>query len=329
VQVELHGPVVQDVAFTFAERWNDPTRVDRRVPWRQLVQRLIRQHSIGNDLDVPRPAVSAPQPPGPFAAQVLRTYPARRRAFPFAPLGEFSIARSYLRAFERARRLVYVEDQYLWSHAAATALVEALSREPELRVVIVIPRYPDPAGWISGPASAIGRRHVMRSLVAAGGTRVAVYDLVNEDGIPIYVHSKICVVDDEWLAIGSDNLNRRSWSHDSEISCAIVEPDPRPDAPTLAARTRVRLAAEHLGVDPDDAGELLDPKTWFSAFSASAARSQAWVHNGRVGPRPPGRVRVHAPDGVGHLPNLVLEVAHGLVLDPDGRPAALRRAARY
>ena len=32
LQVELRGPVVQDVLFTFAERWNDPMRVDRRVP---------------------------------------------------------------------------------------------------------------------------------------------------------------------------------------------------------------------------------------------------------------------------------------------------------
>ena len=329
VQVELHGPVVQDIAYTFAERWNDPSRPDRRVPWRQLVQRLIRQHASGNDLALARPAPGGGRAAGPFAAQVLRTYPDRRRAFPFAPHGEFSIARSYLRAFSRARRLVYLEDQYLWSQAATAALVEALRREPELRVVIVIPRHPDPAGWISGPASAIGRRHVMRSLLGAGGPRVAVYDLVNDDGIPIYVHSKICIVDDEWLAIGSDNLNERSWSHDSEISCAIVEPDARPDTPTLAARTRVRLAAEHLGVDPGDADPLLEPVTWFAAFSASAAASQAWAHNGRVGPRPPGRVRVHAPDRVGHVPNVVLQVAHHLVLDPDGRPTALRRADRY
>ena len=74
---------------------------------------------------------------------------------------------------------------------------------------------------------------------------------------------------------------------------------------------------------------LLDPVAWFDAFSASAAASQAWVHRGRAGPRPPGRVRVHAPDGVGHVPHPVLRVAHNLVLDPDGRPAALRRVDRY
>jgi phosphatidylserine/phosphatidylglycerophosphate/cardiolipin synthase-like enzyme len=324
--VELHGPVVQDIAFTFAERWNDPTRVDRRVPWRQLIQRIIHQRGGRAELDIPRPEPSDP-PVGPYAMQVTRTYPVRRRPFPFAPLGERSIARAYLQAFARARRLVYLEDQYLWSNAATIALADALAREPGLQVVIVIPRYPDPAGWISGPASAIGRRNVMRRLFAAGGPRIAVYDLVNEADTPIYVHSKVCIVDDAWIAVGSDNLNRRSWSHDSEISCTIVEPDPTPRRPSLAAATRLRLAAEHLGLD--DATALLDPDSWFDAFSEAAATSQAWVHNGRVGPRPPGRVRNHAPDGVGHLPTALLRIAHNVVLDPDGRPAELRRTDRY
>ena len=147
----------------------------------------------------------------------------------------------------------------------------------------------------------------------------------------------MCIVDDEWLAIGSDNLNRRSWSHDSEISCTIVEPHAAPDhtapdhtAPdhvTLATATRLRLAAEHLGLD--DAATLVDPVAWFDACTASAAVAQAWEHGGRVGPRPPGRLRVHAPDGVGRIPHAVLRIAHNVVLDPDGRSAALRRAGRY
>ena len=53
---------------------------------------------------------------------MLRTYPTRRTPYPFAPEGERSIARAYLKAFGRARRLVYLEDQYLWSlHATRTS----------------------------------------------------------------------------------------------------------------------------------------------------------------------------------------------------------------
>ena len=37
------------------------------------------------------------------------------------------------------------------------------------------------------------------------------------------MHSKVCIVDDVWMAVGSDNLNRRSWTHDSELSCAVID----------------------------------------------------------------------------------------------------------
>ena len=52
---------------------------------------------------------------------------------------------------------------------------------------------------------------------------MAVYDIENNAGTPIYVHAKVCVVDDLWMTIGSDNFNRRSWTHDSEITCAVVD----------------------------------------------------------------------------------------------------------
>ena len=56
------------------------------------------------------------------------------------------------------------------------------------------------------------------------GRRVGVYGIENAAGTPIYVHSKVCVVDDEWTSVGSDNFNRRSWTHDSEVSAAVAHP---------------------------------------------------------------------------------------------------------
>ena len=79
--------------------------------------------------DRSHPARPAPGD-GPLAVQVLRTYPARRRPYPFAPEGERSIARAYLKAFARARRLIYVEDQYLWSIDATRALRDVVGRAP-------------------------------------------------------------------------------------------------------------------------------------------------------------------------------------------------------
>ena len=84
------------------------------------------------------------------------------------------------------------------------------------------------------PPNLLGRAAALEMLQRAGGDRVGVYFLENEAGTPIYVHAKVCVVDDTWAIVGSDNFNRRSWTHDSELSCAVI------DAGRPAARTPIR-----------------------------------------------------------------------------------------
>ncbi len=230
---------------------------------------------------------------------------------------------------------MYLEDQYLWSLDAANALGDALRREPQLRIVIVIPRYPDPSGRVVAGASRYGREMVTRELQAAGDGRVAILDLENDHGTPVYVHSKICIVDDVWMAVGSDNLNRRSWTHDSEISCAILDAtvdEREPRDPTgrgdgarkLPRDTRLRLACEHLGVAESDAGDLVDPIAFFDAVCERADRVDEWHRAGRRGARPPGHLRRHPPDRVDTPARSLLHAAHAVVLDPDGRPRELR-----
>ena len=332
VQLEISGPAVHDVAFAFAERWTDPARIDSPTPWRALLHR----------------ASAHPREPGPLAedqldgdrsgthaVQVLRTYPRRRPRYPFAPRGERSVARAYRKAFGRARRLIYVEDQYLWSRDAARALVAALRRQPDLKVVLVIPRHPDPGGIIAAPASSFGRQWVLDNLCRVGGDRVAVYDLENARGTPVYVHAKLCVVDDIWTTVGSDNLNRRSWTHDSELSCAIVDAardDREPLDPAgrgegarrLARETRLRAAGEHLGRPLGETDDLVDPDAWFAALRSSAAALDVWHRGGGAGPRPPGHLRAHPREHVPWLARPLAHWMHAQLLDPDGRPASLR-----
>ncbi len=38
------------------------------------------------------------------------------------------------------------------------------------------------------------------------------------------MHAKVCVIDDEWATVGSDNVSLRSWTHDSELTCAVFDP---------------------------------------------------------------------------------------------------------
>ncbi len=218
--LELRGPVVADLLAVFAERWDDPNPLDHRTPYRMLLQRLA---------DMPRhpkplPEAAPPPPPaGPHAVQLLRTYGRKRPPFPFAPAGERSIARAYAKAFSLARRFIYIEDQYLWSTEVAAGIAKALTRNPGLQVIVVLPRYPDSDGPIAGPAVRLGQLRAIAMLRRAAPDRVGVFDLENSAGTPIYVHAKICIVDDTWFTCGSDNFNRRSWTSDSELTCAVVD----------------------------------------------------------------------------------------------------------
>jgi phosphatidylserine/phosphatidylglycerophosphate/cardiolipin synthase-like enzyme len=321
IQLRITGPAVADVAQTFRERWEDPNPLDVPTPWRWLRHRLAHKPPERGALG---PADRVPPARGSHAVQVLRTYPARRKAYPFARNGERSVARAYAKALANARTLIYLEDQYLWSLDATHALCRALRENPQLRCVIVIPRYPDPAGRFLGGASRYGRWRVERALAKAGGDRVAIFDLANVEGTPIYVHAKVCVVDDVWMAVGSDNLNRRSWTHDSEICCGTIDLEGH-----LARDTRLRLAREHLGTAEVDDDDLVDPIRWFDTLRAAARALDAWSEAGERGARPPGHLRRHPRDRISRPARPFLHFLHAWMLDPDGRPRGLRRAGRY
>jgi phosphatidylserine/phosphatidylglycerophosphate/cardiolipin synthase-like enzyme len=337
VQLEVRGPAVGDLAWSFRERWEDPTPLDHRNPWRARLTRLAREPRRPDPMP---PMPRDPRSLGRHAVQVLRTYPAKRPPHQFAPHGERSIARAYLKAFRRARRLVYVEDQYLWSGAAARFLADRLRSEPGLHLVAVVPRYPDRDGRISGPPYRIGQQQAMEQLRRAGGDRVAFFDLEALSGWPIYVHSKVCVVDDVWMIVGSDNLNLRSWTNDSELSCAVIddERDQRePHDPgghgdgarVLARETRLRLWREHLGRDDGDDADLLDGVAAIEILRRSAAALDAWSACEEFRPRPPGRLRHHRPAPLRWWASSWSQPLHRLLVDPDGRPRSLRRAGEF
>lgn len=252
--------------------------------------------------------------------QLLRTYPSKTPSYPFAPLGERSVARGYAKALRRARELVYVEDQFLWSPMVAREFAAALRREPRLRLVAVVPHAPDGDGRTQVAASDLNHRRALRVLYAAGGDRVEVYELENGDGCPIYVHAKVCVVDDEWAAVGSANLNRRSWTHDSELTAAVHD-----DAQDGFARgLRMRLWREHLGRAAEHDGDLADPAAGVVALRDAAARLDAWHADGRRGPRPAGHLRSHPTPSVSPTTRLWAPLLERTMFDPDGRPDLVR-----
>ena len=329
IQLEVRGPAVGDLSETFRERWLDPTPVEKMSVGTLLRRRLTPAKSRGRPTtkhpeatrsatDEAANSVSAerpdPPPTGSLVVQVLRTYPEKRPAFPFAPSGERSIARAYAKALANARSLIYIEDQYLWSTDVASIFADALRRSPDLRLLAVVPRFPDRDSTFSGPLNRIGQEQALAMLHEAGAERVAVYDLENEAGSPIYVHGKLCIIDDVWMTVGSDNLNRRSWTHDSEIALAVLDPqhdgrhpvDPGglgDGARALPRSLRLALWHEHLGPDLPDA-ELLDPERGFEAWMRSARGARRLARRrpeGSTSERPSSPPSPEAGPGLGFV----------------------------
>jgi phosphatidylserine/phosphatidylglycerophosphate/cardiolipin synthase-like enzyme len=159
---------------------------------------------------------------------------------------------------------------------------------------------------------------------------VAVYSPENAHGTPVYVHAKVCVIDDTWAIVGSDNFNRRSWTHDSELSCAVLDQSGevvRQGAGGYAHALRTALGREHLGSDAD--AELDSARGAFEAFRRTAASLDAWHEGGRRGPRPPGRLRGYRMPAMSPWTRAWAQVPYRLIYDPDGRPPAMRRAGRF
>ena len=161
---------------------------------------------------------------GTHVVQLLRTYPDLRfgRDYGFANGGERSVARGYTKAIQAARRLVYLEDQYVWGHHVGDVFTKPCAPIPTCTwwrwcrchptsTDVAQARAARPTARDAGDARA---SHPSGSRSSASRTT---------HGTPVYVHAKTCIVDDTWATVGSDNFNRRSWTHDSELSAVVID----------------------------------------------------------------------------------------------------------
>jgi phosphatidylserine/phosphatidylglycerophosphate/cardiolipin synthase-like enzyme len=210
VGTRLRGPIVADVAEHFRMRWQE-------VAFERL------------------PPARVPPPAGKLRAQLVRTVP--EKVYESLPRGDFSITEAYMRGLRSAEHLIYLENQFLWSHHIVQVLADKLRNPPadDFRIVLMLPSRPttgmdDTMGQLAVLVEAdVDDRLLAGTLWAHSGSRTE----------QIYVHAKVGIVDDEWLTIGSANLNNHSLFNDTEVNVVAWDRD-------LARSTRLRLWAEHL-----------------------------------------------------------------------------------
>ena len=177
-------------------------------------------------------------------------------------------------------------------------------------MIAVVPRFPEQDNATSGTPMRLGQQRAKDLLHEVGGARFAMYDLQNAVGTPVYVHAKVCIVDDEWMTCGSDNINLRSWTHDSEVTSAVGDTEGR-----LPREFRATLWAEHLGIPQDDP-RLLDVDHATSLWAGRAAE-------------PGARIRPHVLTPVRRAVRLWADPAYRFLFDPDGRPKGLRATDKF
>lgn len=187
-----------------------------------------------------------------------------------------------------AHTLIYIENQYLTSPRVAKLLAKRLSQPkgPDVLIVVSQKYYGGLERFIMGR----NRQRVIRRLRRADRYgRLHVLCPVLQDGdeqCAIKVHSKLMIVDDIFLRVGSANLNNRSMGLDTECDVAIEGREPR--IQKQIERLRERLLAEHVGATADEVREsLISHRSMLSGLDAlnnGERRLLDLMHLGRFGP---------------------------------------------
>ncbi|MBA3842605.1 MAG: phospholipase [Actinobacteria bacterium] len=218
----VEGSIVEDVAQHLSLRWREVT--GEQIRWQH-------EHAAA----------------GTTSAQFVRTVP--NSVYDALPLGDYRILEAYVRALRSAERLIYLESQFLWAPELVELLVDKLQAPPtdEFRIVIVLPAKPN-----NGADDTRGQLGVL--VDNDPHDRLLACTLRQPTRAQqVYVHAKIGIVDDRWLAIGSANLNSHSFYNDTEACLITCDP-------VVATATRKRLWREHLRREDVDGEphEILD-----------------------------------------------------------------------
>ncbi len=226
VQALVDGPAAQALAELVRARWaraslDFPTEITPcGDPWPEHVEPDLRDINVG----------------------IARTLPA------YEDQEEVREVETLFRdSIQTARRMIYIENQFVTCTKVGEDLARVLRARPELEAVIVTPKGYD--SWIETRTMRSGRA-CFSSLMAEAGVADRVRLLAPEvcahgQTFDTMIHSKVCIIDDSLLRIGSANLNNRSMGTDTECDLAFEAATTRQRA--QIADIRNRLLADHCG----------------------------------------------------------------------------------
>lgn len=183
--------------------------------------------------------------------------------------GVYEIRQLHVDMLAAAQRHLYIENQYFSSSVIGSCLAERLRAPDAPEAAVVVPRRE--SGWLEETTMGVLRARLHRRLKsadAAGRYRLYCPHVPALGGACLNVHSKVLVVDDDWLTVGSANLSNRSMGFDTECNLAI-EAAGNEQVRNAIAGFRNRLLGEHLGVAPERvAAEIAQRGSLIAAIEA-------------------------------------------------------------
>ena len=205
---------------------------------------------------------------------IARTHPAWRGQPEIA-----EIEALHLEGIRRARRSIYLEHQYFTSPVIGEALAARLEQADGPEIVLVSTQHSP--SYFDRMTMDRTRADLLRRLWAADRHgRLRAYFPQTIAGRPIIVHSKVTIIDDRLVRIGSANLNNRSSGFDTECDIAI-EAETQSTADAIS-RFRANLIGHFTGASPEAVQQLLRERGLAGGFDVLARQSE-----GRLAPLVP------------------------------------------
>jgi len=244
VQAALTGDAVRPLVDVFVERW-------QRAAGDRL-QLGPASPEVRARFDLSRLSDGLAEPICTKVAALSRTQQDER-----ADPAEINEIRQLLSdAMKAAEHLIYAETQYFTSRSIAAVLIERMRDDalPKLQIVLCMPHGADsPKEKLALGDTQESVLYVLRETARETGheLRLLYSATRTEEGceVPTFIHSKLLIVDDQLLMVGSPNLTERSVGLDTEIAvtwqCEAEDEDSR----TCIRKIRARLLAEHSGLD--------------------------------------------------------------------------------
>ena len=249
VQACFCGEIVAPLLGVFRERWERASG--------QPLELAAPEHAAAARFNVEHLSQGLAEPIGMTVAALSRTQ-MDSRAVP-ERIGE--VVNLFADAISAAQRLIYIETQYFTSRSITQVMLERMQNTalPKLDIVVFLPHGADTA--MEKLALEDTQEGVLCSLLTAAhdlGHRIRLYYPASHDAagveIATFIHSKILIIDDRLLMVGSPNCTERSMALDTELAITWECAGPDEAAARHIRAIRTKLLAEHSGL-PESAFE--------------------------------------------------------------------------